>query len=415
MDPEYEDIFSHQTIFINFVVNNTQRLFFKLLMNRIYQTNQILKFVFIAVAMIIVVASTIFTNRLAEKLSVEETKKIEVWAEATRQLILSDESTDMNFLLNIIEGNTTIPVIMTDENDNMLQHRNIKMPKSNEEMFFSRKIARLKEVRPPIVVKLDADTRQFIYYDESFLLKQLYIFPYVQFGIIIIFLIIVILAFSSTKKAEQNQVWVGLSKETAHQLGTPISSLLAWTELLKLRHEDDKLINDMEKDVRRLSIIAERFSKIGSKPDLKPTNLTEALNNAVGYMKNRSSNKVVITLNHPINELITAPLNVPLFEWVIENLCKNAIDAMNGSGNIDITVKKSNTKEVIIDVKDTGKGMERKMHKAIFTPGFTTKERGWGLGLSLAKRIIEEYHQGKIFVKQSEVGVGTVFRIVIPV
>ena len=382
-------------------------------MKKIYQTNQILKFVFIAVAMIIVIASGIFTNRLAEKLSGEETKKIEIWAEATRQLVLADENTDMNFLLGIIEGNTTIPVIMTDENDRMLQHRNIKVPKSNEESFFNKKIANLKEVRPPIVVKLDADTRQFIYYDESSLLKRLHIFPYVQLGIIIVFLVIVILVFSSTKKAEQNQVWVGLSKETAHQLGTPISSLLAWTELLKLRHEDDKLINDMEKDVRRLSIIAERFSKIGSKPDLKKTDLTEAMNNAVSYMKNRSSNKVNITLHYPENELIAVPLNVPLFEWVIENLCKNAIDAMNGSGKIDISVKK-NAKDVVIDVKDSGKGMDRNMYKAIFTPGFTTKERGWGLGLSLAKRIIEEYHRGKIFVKQSELGIGTIFRIILP-
>ena len=382
-------------------------------MKKIYQTNQILKFVFIAVAMIIVIASGIFTNRLAEKLSGEETKKIEIWAEATRQLVLADENTDMNFLLGIIEGNTTIPVIMTDENDRMLQHRNIKVPKSNEESFFNKKIANLKEVRPPIVVKLDADTRQYIYYDESSLLKRLHIFPYVQLGIIIVFLIIVILVFSSTKKAEQNQVWVGLSKETAHQLGTPISSLLAWTELLKLRHEDDKLINDMEKDVRRLSIIAERFSKIGSKPDLKKTDLTEAMNNAVSYMKNRSSNKVNITLHYPENELIAVPLNVPLFEWVIENLCKNAIDAMNGSGKIDISVKK-NAKDVFIDVKDSGKGMDRNMYKAIFTPGFTTKERGWGLGLSLAKRIIEEYHRGKIFVKQSELGIGTIFRIILP-
>ena len=382
-------------------------------MKKIYQTNQILKFVFIAVAMIIVIASGIFTNRLAEKLSGEETKKIEIWAEATRQLVLADENTDMNFLLGIIEGNTTIPVIMTDENDRMLQHRNIKVPKSNEESFFNKKIANLKEVRPPIVVKLDADTRQFIYYDESSLLKRLHIFPFVQLGIIIVFLVIVILVFSSTKKEEQNQVWVGLSKETAHQLGTPISSLLAWTELLKLRHEDDKLINDMEKDVRRLSIIAERFSKIGSKPDLKKTDLTEAMNNAVSYMKNRSSNKVYITLHYPENELIAVPLNVPLFEWVIENLCKNAIDAMNGSGKIDILVKK-NAKDVFIDVKDSGKGMDRNMYKAIFTPGFTTKERGWGLGLSLAKRIIEEYHRGKIFVKQSELGIGTIFRIILP-
>lgn len=382
-------------------------------MNKIYQTNQLLKFIFIGIAILIVITSTIFTNRLVKKLSVEETKKIEIWAEATRQLVLADENTDMNFLLGIIEGNTTIPVIMTDVHDNMLQSRNLKIPKVDTASFFKEKIAKFKNDRPPIIVKLDVDTRQFIYYDESSLLKQLHFFPFVQFGIIIVFFIIVILAFSSSKRAEQNQVWVGLSKETAHQLGTPISSLLAWTELLKLRHEDDKLINDMENDVKRLSIIAERFSKIGSKPDFKKVDLYEALVNAVSYMKNRSSNKVNITLHDSAEELISVPLNVPLFEWVIENLCKNAIDAMNGSGKIDISVK-TNSKEILIDVKDTGKGMERKMYKAIFTPGFTTKERGWGLGLSLAKRIIEEYHKGKIFVKQSEVGVGTVFRIIIP-
>lgn len=382
-------------------------------MKKIYQTNQLLKFIFIAIAVIIVVVSTIFTNRLAEKLSVEETKKVEIWAEATRQLLLADENTDVNFLLNIIEGNTTIPVIMTDEHDNMLSHRNISTPKNKEEEFLISKISKLKNDRQPIVFKLDDDSQQFIYYDESSLLKQLHVFPYVQFGIIILFFIIVILAFSSTKRAEQNQVWVGLSKETAHQLGTPISSLLAWTELLKSRHEDDKLLLDMEKDVKRLSIIAERFSKIGSKPDLKETELADALSNAVNYMKNRSSSKVSITLQYPENESISVPLNVPLFEWVIENLCKNAIDAMNGIGKIDVLVK-TNEREAVIDITDTGKGMERKFYKAIFTPGYTTKERGWGLGLSLAKRIIEEYHKGKIFVKQSEINVGTTFRIMIP-
>lgn len=382
-------------------------------MKKIYQTNQLLKFIFIATAVIIVVVSTIFTNRLAEKLSVEETKKVEIWAEATRQLLLADENTDVNFLLQIIEGNTTIPVIMTDEHDNMLSHRNISTPKNKEEEFLISKISKLKNDRQPIVFKLDDDSQQFIYYDESSLLKQLHVFPYVQFGIIILFFIIVILAFSSTKRAEQNQVWVGLSKETAHQLGTPISSLLAWTELLKSRHEDDKLLLDMEKDVKRLSIIAERFSKIGSKPDLKETELADALSNAVNYMKNRSSSKVSITLQYPENESISVPLNVPLFEWVIENLCKNAIDAMNGIGKIDVLVK-TNEREAVIDITDTGKGMERKFFKAIFTPGYTTKKRGWGLGLSLAKRIIEEYHKGKIFVKQSEINVGTTFRIMIP-
>ncbi len=382
-------------------------------MNRIYQTNQILKLVFIAVAALIVVASVFFTNSLSRKLATEEKKKIEIWADATRQLILADENTNVDFLLNIIEDNTTIPVIMTDDHDRMLQHRNIKTPSKNEAQFFARKIADLKENRPSIVIKLDENNKQYIYYDESLLLKQLQIFPFVQFGLTFVFFLIVILVFSSTKRAEQNQVWVGLSKETAHQLGTPISSLLAWIELLKLKHGDDKLILNMEGDVKRLSIISERFSKIGSKPDLKTTNLIDALSNAVNYMRNRSSSKVEISLQLPANKDLPIRLNIPLFEWVIENICKNAIDAMNGSGKLNLTVI-NNEHEVYIDIKDSGKGMERKLHKAIFTPGFTTKARGWGLGLSLAKRIIEEYHQGKIFVKESTPNAGTTFRIIIP-
>ena len=383
-------------------------------MNKVYQTNQILKFSFIVGAMLIVLASTIFTNRLAGKLSVEEQKKIEIWAEATRQLILADETTDMNFILKIIEGNTTIPVIITDENDSMIDYRNIKAPVKNSEDFFRTKIIQLKNKKPKLEIALkETNTKQYIYYDDSMLLKQLYIFPYVQFGIIFSFFIIVILAFASTKRAEQNKVWVGLSKETAHQLGTPISSLLAWIELLKLRYQNDTLINDMEKDVNRLRVIADRFSKIGSKPDLKKSDLRETLTNAVNYMNNRSSNKIEISLNFASEIPVTVPLNVPLFEWVIENLCKNAIDALNGAGKINLNVKNSDN-EVIIDVSDTGKGLERNLYQAIFSPGFTTKERGWGLGLSLAKRIIEEYHKGKIFVKHSEVNVGTTFRIILP-
>lgn len=383
-------------------------------MNKVYQTNQILKFIFIVGAMLIVLASTIFTNRLASKLSVEEQKKIEIWAEATRQLILADETTDMNFILKIIEGNTTIPVIITDENDRMIDYRNIKSPVKNKEEYFEKKIVKLKNKKPKLEIALkETNTKQYIYYDDSMLLKQLYIFPYVQFGIIFSFFIIVILAFASTKRAEQNKVWVGLSKETAHQLGTPISSLLAWIELLKLRYQNDTLINDMEKDVNRLRVIADRFSKIGSKPDLKKSDLRETLTNAVNYMHNRSSNKIEISLNFASELPVTVPLNVPLFEWVIENLCKNAIDALNGAGKIKLNVKNSDN-EVIIDVSDTGKGLERNLYQAIFSPGFTTKERGWGLGLSLAKRIIEEYHKGKIFVKHSEVNVGTTFRIILP-
>ena len=381
--------------------------------NKLYELSQRLKLIFILIAIAIILISTIFTNRLTKSLATEEKKKIEIWAEATRQFIVADESTNINFISSIIEGNTSIPVIMTDANDQMLLSRNIKEPETNLKEFYEKQVVRLKIKRPGIEVKLD-NTVQYIYYDDSLFLRQLYYFPYIQLGVIIIFLLVAFFAFSGTKKAEQNQVWVGLSKETAHQLGTPISSLLAWVDILKMRYKEDKLINDMEKDVNRLRIIAERFSKIGSKPDLQVVSLNETLLNAVQYMINRSSQKVIIQCHFAASEHISLKLNVPLFEWVIENLCKNAIDAMDGIGRIDINVTPKD-EDVIIDVKDTGKGMDKRKFKVVFTPGFTTKKRGWGLGLSLAKRIIEEYHGGKIFVKHSELNSGTVFRIILNV
>lgn len=382
-------------------------------LNKIYDLTRQFKLVFIVICAAIVVISTLFTNRLANELALEEQKKIEIWAEATRQLISSDENVlSSNFLLQILEGNTTIPVIIVDQNDNMELARNFDEPSKNVEEYYKKQIQYLKNKRPPIEIKIDDKTSQYIYYDDSFLLTQLFYFPYIQLGIIIVFLFIAFLAFSSTKKAEQNRVWVGLSKETAHQLGTPISSLLAWVDLLKERNKDEKLIHEMAKDVNRLGIIAERFSKIGSAPDLNLVSLNETLDNAVQYITNRTSNKVVISCKYPDNNPSFVKLNVPLFEWVIENLCKNAIDAMDGTGNIDIQVQVKDS-DLIIDVKDSGKGLERNKFKTIFNPGFTTKKRGWGLGLSLVKRIIEEYHGGKIYVKQSEINVGTTFRILL--
>lgn len=379
--------------------------------NKIQELSQHLKLVFIIIGAVIVTASTLFSNLLAESLANEEQKKIEIWAEAMRQLILSDENTDLEFISSIIEGNTTIPVILVDENDQLLSSLNIKEPRKDVDAFYVKKIRSLKQKNPAIVVNL-GDTSQYLYYDESSLLKKLYYFPYIQLGVIFVFMLIAFFAFSSTKKAEQNRVWVGLSKETAHQLGTPISSLLAWVDLLKMKHEEDKMIGEMSKDVNRLRIIAERFSKIGSVPDLQLVSLNESLLNAVQYMSNRSSQQVKFQCHFPDKNHIFIRLNVPLFEWVIENLCKNAIDAMDGTGKIFINVSKTD-KECIIDVRDTGKGIERNKYKTIFTPGFTTKSRGWGLGLSLAKRIIEEYHGGKIYVKSSEINVGTTFRIVL--
>lgn len=376
--------------------------------NKIYRLSQRLRLVFIGTAALIVTASLFFTNRLTRQLATEEHKKMEIWAGAMRQVILAGENTDINFLSEIISGNTTIPVIMTDENDNLISSLNVNEPASKTNDYYRREIERLKKKNSHIEVRID-NSLQHIYYDDSLLLKQLRYFPYIQLGVIFIFLLIAYLAFSGTKKAEQNQVWVGLSKETAHQLGTPISSLLAWLDLLRMRN-DDKLLTEMEKDVNRLKIIAERFSKIGSAPDLQLVKLNETITNAVQYISHRSSQKVIITCHFQTSDNDLIRMNVPLFEWVIENLCKNAIDAMNGNGKIDIFVQKKSN-EYIVDVKDTGKGIEKNKFKAVFSTGYTTKPRGWGLGLSLAKRIIEEYHKGKIFVKQSEIDKGTTFRI----
>ncbi|HJV77477.1 MAG TPA: HAMP domain-containing sensor histidine kinase [Paludibacter sp.] len=379
--------------------------------NKLYEISQRLKLIFIVLAIGIVSVSTLFTNRLANSLALEERKKVEIWAEAIRQSNQADENTNLDLIIKIIEGNTTIPIIYTDANNQVIFTRNLNEPKTAINEFYTKKIASFKAKKAPIELKFD-NSKQYLYYDDSMFLKQLYYFPYVQFAVIITFILVAFFAFSGTKKAEQNQVWVGLSKETAHQLGTPISSLLAWVDLLKMRHQEDNLIGEMQKDVNRLRIIAERFSKIGSKPDLQIVSLNETLLNAVQYMTKRSSQKVTIQCHLPLEEAIFIKLNVPLFEWVIENLCKNAIDAMDGIGRIDINVIPKND-DVFIDVKDTGKGIDKRKFKVIFTPGFTTKKRGWGLGLSLAKRIIEEYHGGKIFVKQSELNAGTVFRIVL--
>ena len=250
---------------------------------------------------------------------------------------------------------------------------------------------------------------QIVCYDESLLLKRLSQYPYWQLGIVMIFVVVAIFALLSSKKAEQNKVWVGLSKETAHQLGTPISSLMAWVEILKENHPDDELIPELDKDVKRLERIAERFSKIGSLPEPKEGSMNDVLNHVVDYMRRRTSNKVEMICHVPEQDVIVK-MNSSLFEWVVENLCKNAVDAMEGSGKIDLSLREEGNK-VVLEVKDTGKGIRKKDIKNVFTPGFTTKQRGWGLGLSLAKRIVEEYHHGRIFVKSSELGKGTTFRV----
>lgn len=380
-------------------------------MKRFLPTSDIFKYVFVAVATVIVVCSWMFTNTLVKGLEAEERRKMEIWARATQQFISADENTDIDFVSSIIEGNTTIPVYMTDTLDNVLFVRNVAGA-SSDSISYNEAIQRLKQLGHRIEVNVNGETVQYIYYDDSSLLRKLAYFPYVQFSVIAFFLLVAFLAFSSIKNAEQNKVWVGLSKETAHQLGTPISSLLAWMELMKDRHVDDAHLPEMQKDVERLRVVAERFSKIGSQPTLQKGDLIPVLQNALNYMRGRASKQVTIDMKTDC-ESVMVNMNVPLLEWVIENLCKNAIDAMDGQGKIELEVSRDANK-VYVDVTDTGKGMERSMYKKVFRPGFTTKKRGWGLGLSLTKRIVTEYHKGKIFVKSSEINVGTTFRIILP-
>jgi signal transduction histidine kinase len=315
----------------------------------------------------------------------------------------------MNLILKIVGGNTTIPVILCDENDNVQISRNIEVPDKNADVFLAKKIKEFKSKKQVIPIDLDDGTFQYIYYDDSILLKRLFIYPYAQLSIVFIFILIAFVALSSTKKAEQNKVWVGLSKETAHQLGTPISSLVAWVEYLRTKEIDVSLLNEMEKDVKRLEIIAERFSKIGSNPVATPVNINHSIQSTLDYMQTRISSKVKLHTHLP-EELVLVSINDSLFAWVLENLIKNAVDAMSGQGEITFQAGVKN-ENVFIDITDTGKGIHKSRFKTIFNPGYTTKARGWGLGLSLVKRIIESYHDGKIFVKSSEVGKGTTFRI----
>ena len=328
----------------------------------------------------------------------------------------ADENTDISLVLDVIQGNTTIPVIVMDTNGQVNDYRNISIDAkitTDSEKYVSDYGQRLYKSGKYIRINLGDTTKasdyQLVCYDESTLLKRLSQYPYWQLGIVMIFVVVAIFALLSSKKAEQNKVWVGLSKETAHQLGTPISSLMAWVEMLKENHPDDEMIPEMDKDVKRLERIAERFSKIGSLPEPNDNSMNEVIEHVVDYMRKRTSNKVNIIYNVPNHDVIVK-MNASLFEWVIENLCKNAVDAMEGCGQIVITLIEE-SKKVAIEVSDTGKGIRKKDIKNVFTPGFTTKQRGWGLGLSLAKRIVEEYHKGRIFVKSSELGKGTTFRI----
>ena len=377
--------------------------------DRIQQT----KILLVVAAIVIAAASLVVSHYLVKDLSDQERSRMELWAEAMRSLNMPDTNTDLNLVLKVIEDNNSIPVIVIDDDQQITAFRNVKIREKNEEdslLYLQSEVQRMKKMKRFIRINLESSSDYIdVCYDESLMIKRLNVYPYIQLGVVMIFVIIAIFALLTSKKAEQNKVWVGLSKETAHQLGTPISSLMAWTEVLKENYPDDELIPEMEHDVNRLQLIAERFSKIGSVPELSTVNLLDVMNNVADYMRHRTSDKVVIEKVFPRQE-VYAKINAALFEWVVENLCKNAVDAMNGSGKITLFLQDEG-EHIAIEVSDTGKGIKKKDIKHVFKPGFTTKKRGWGLGLSLAKRIVEEYHKGRIFVVNSEVGKGTTFRI----
>lgn len=344
----------------------------------------------------------------------EERKNVELWAEATQKLASSglDSNLDITFLVDIINRNTTIPILITDSLDQILENKNISFSEDNMDRVLARELHKMKEENDPILITVSETETQYLYYRDSVLLENLKYYPLIQFAVIFLFIVVAYLAFNSSRNAEQNQVWVGMSKETAHQLGTPISSLMAWVELLKMQNIDETLVQEFEKDTHRLQKITERFSKIGSVPELLLTDVAETIKSTVEYLKTRSSGKVKFILDFDLEKKYEIPLNASLFTWVIENLCKNAIDAMNGDGRIQISLSEKGN-DLFIDISDTGKGIAKAYFKTVFQPGFTTKKRGWGLGLSLAKRIVENYHKGKIFLKQSELNKGTTFRIIL--
>ena len=373
------------------------------------------KILLLLLAVGIGIGSFFYTNWLVKKMAYEERKNVELWAEATKKLATPDlnPNLDITFLVdNIINRNTSIPIIIADTLDHILVYKNLILPNENKEIALKRELEQMKEENEPIIISLSETENQYLYYRDSILLENLKYYPIVQFSVIILFIIIAYLAFNSSRNAEQNQVWVGMSKETAHQLGTPISSLMAWVELLRMQNVDENLIKEFEKDTQRLQKITERFSKIGSIPELIPTNVVETIRSTVEYLKTRSSGKVKYILDFPEDAKYEVPLNASLFSWVIENLCKNAIDAMNNNGTIHLSIIEKGD-QIYVDVSDTGKGISKSYFKTVFQPGFTTKKRGWGLGLSLAKRIVENYHKGKIFLKQSEINKGTTFRIIL--
>ncbi len=396
-------------------------------MANIYDRRRYGKVIFLIISIAVVFIFLYVSNNLVKDLSEQERDRMQIWADATKEMInsaLGDGSGSADFPFSIIERNRTIPVLLTDEDGNIIDHRNFNLPEPVDsinrfplsvvnEAFLKDRLADLRKTENVIEMPITDDFKQYLYYEDSKLLKRLSYYPYIQLLVMLAFIAVVYFAVLSTKKAEQNKVWVGLSKETAHQLGTPISSLMAWMELLESLGVDTETVGEMNKDVQRLSTIASRFSKIGSKPQMEQDDLNNVVERSSSYMSSRISSRISLTRNLSSDNLLVK-LSAPLFEWVMENLIKNAVDAMEGSGSIIVTTGEERGM-AFVEVADTGKGISRKNFKTIFNPGYTTKKRGWGLGLTLAKRIIEQYHSGKIYVRSSEPGLGTTFRIEIPI
>lgn len=404
-------------------------------MSIFYENRRIGKFLFLVFSVAAIITFLVISNNLVKDLAAQERERMHIWAQATEKLAQADMNTDFEFLLDIISQNNSIPVLVSDRDGHILQYRNFTLPEPTPPDTYSytdlslknriyltnklnaatngKTLATMAATNPHFIeVKVYEGTCQYIYYEDSILLRRLSYYPYVQLLVMVIIAGIIYLALVYTKRAEQNRVWVGLSKETAHQLGTPISSLMAWTELLHLTGSDPETVAEIDKDVKRLSVIADRFSKIGSVPELTLQYVNDAITRSLEYMRSRISGKVNLIMNFPADDY-GVMLSLPLFEWVMENLTKNAVDAMEGAGRIEITT--GTEKDIVyIEVSDTGKGIARKNFKTVFNPGYTTKKRGWGLGLTLVKRIVEEYHKGKIYVKHSEPGKGTTFRIELP-
>ncbi len=377
----------------------------------IYRKKQRWKLILLLAAILIGVGSLWYTNRLVDRIEVTERQKMELWAEAIRIMNSADFETDLAFPFSVIESNTHIPVILTDSDGQILNYKNIDSLKATHPGYLERQLRLAREENDSLVINLGPGEYQNLFYRDSIVLRQLILFPYVQLGVIILFILVSYIAFSVSRKAEQNEVWTGMSKETAHQLGTPISSLMGWMELLKQSALDPAMVREMEKDASRLEKITDRFSKIGSKPALTEGDLTRILTETMDYMRNRGPESVEYRLDIP-QKPVRVDLNETLFEWVIENLCKNATDAIEGSGRVILHAVETDN-SVIIDVEDSGKGIPKSKYRTIFKPGYTTKKRGWGLGLSLSKRIIESYHHGKIFVLSSDPFDSTVIRIIL--